>query len=67
MCPDDTATSGSWAGGGLVNWDLDLLRRGIGIQYVWISGHMTALMKTATVKVYKSALTLQDSFLQALS
>jgi hypothetical protein len=26
MCPDDTATAGSWAGGGLVNRDLDLLR-----------------------------------------
>jgi hypothetical protein len=26
MCPVDTATAGSWAGVGLVNWDLDLLR-----------------------------------------
>jgi hypothetical protein len=26
MCPDDTATAGSWAGIGLVNWDWHLLR-----------------------------------------
>jgi hypothetical protein len=26
MCPDDTATAGSWADVLLVNWDLDLLR-----------------------------------------